>query len=550
MKIIQFSLVAVLGFLAAGCSNLTDLTTPEASSAVAVPNVTYSVTYKGNGNTSGTAPTDSAKYKSEALVSLATSGDLAKTGNYFNGWKTSASGGTPYDPGTSLVMQQKNLILYADWQPKRGVSYDGNGKTSGSVPTDSTAYSRNDVVAVPGNTGGLVKAGSGFFYNFIGWNTKADGTGTNYAGGSSFKMGASEIVLYALWSVTPAYIVTYVGNGGTGGLPPSDSNLYKAGASVTVLGNTGGLARTAYDFAGWNTAADGSGTAYAAGAVFTMGSGNVILYAKWTLKPTYSVAYVGNGNTNGTVPVDGSSYWQGQTVTVSGDTGFLYKIDGATTAYRFAGWNTQSNGLGTSYAAGSSLTVGSTDVTLFAQYAACAVRDIGPGGGYIFYDKGAYDNSPSGVGANWRYIEAAPAEAELSARQNDFNGGDNGSPISGTYAAVGYGLENTTHLAADLFTPYGGGTPRSFSATSPAGACYALVYNGFDDWFLPSEGEMLLIYSILKLSGLGGIQNNAHYWDSYWGDSWDVTGFVYTGDGTASYMYNTNGALSRPARRF
>ena len=55
-----------------------------------------------------------------------------------------------------------------------------------------------------------------------------------------------------------------------------------AGATVTVLGNTGTLVKTGYTFAGWNTAANGSGTSYIAGNTFTMGSSNVTLYAQWT----------------------------------------------------------------------------------------------------------------------------------------------------------------------------------------------------------------------------------------------------------------------------
>ena len=63
---------------------------------------------------------------------------------------------------------------------------------------------------------------------------------------------------------------------------PVDSGPYLAGATVTVLGNTGSLVKTGYTFTGWNTAANGSGTSYIAGNTFTMGSSNVTLYAQWT----------------------------------------------------------------------------------------------------------------------------------------------------------------------------------------------------------------------------------------------------------------------------
>jgi len=77
------------------------------------------------------------------------------------------------------------------------------------------------------------------------------------------------------------YSVTYNGNGSTGGTVPTDATAYNSGDSVTVLGNTGSLVRTGFTFAGWNTAADGSGTDRAAGATFSITT-NTTLYAKWT----------------------------------------------------------------------------------------------------------------------------------------------------------------------------------------------------------------------------------------------------------------------------
>lgn len=70
-----------------------------------------------------------------------------------------------------------------------------------------------------------------------------------------------------------SFTVTYDGNGATSGSAPIDGiSSYEEGKSVTVLGNTGSLAKTGCTFSGWNTAADGSGTSYAAGATFTMGN--------------------------------------------------------------------------------------------------------------------------------------------------------------------------------------------------------------------------------------------------------------------------------------
>lgn len=80
---------------------------------------------------------------------------------------------------------------------------------------------------------------------------------------------------FSLWPVT------YSGNGSKAGAVPVDANPYKAGATVTVLRNTY-LTRPGYFFKGWNTAANGTGTAYNPGATFSFSS-KVTLYAQWVL---------------------------------------------------------------------------------------------------------------------------------------------------------------------------------------------------------------------------------------------------------------------------
>jgi uncharacterized repeat protein (TIGR02543 family) len=161
---------------------------------------------------------------------------------------------------------------------KYTVTYNGNGNTGGSVPSDPTTYQQGGTATVLGNTGSLVKTG----YSFNGWNTTAYGSGTTYTTGQTFTMGASNITLYAKWTsnIASGNTMTYNGNGGAGSVPV-DSNHYYAGQTVTVLGNSGGLTYTGYSFVGWQTKADGSGTTYAAGKTFTMGAANDTLYALW-----------------------------------------------------------------------------------------------------------------------------------------------------------------------------------------------------------------------------------------------------------------------------
>ena len=111
-------------------------------------------------------------------------------------------------------------------------------------------------------------------YTFTGWNTTADGTGTAYADGATVNFNA-DTTLYAQWTQNP--VITFNANGGDG-LMPTQTVQPSAAAALTANAFT----RADYDFTGWNTAADGTGTAYADGADITA-SENVTLYAQWTL---------------------------------------------------------------------------------------------------------------------------------------------------------------------------------------------------------------------------------------------------------------------------
>lgn len=90
----------------------------------------------------------------------------------------------------------------------------------------------------------------------------------------------SIVVVAAASSVSEKVSLVYNANGSTGGTVPATAG-YDKGATVTVAGNTGGLVKTGFDFAGWNTAANGSGTTYQGGNTFTINA-NTTLYALWT----------------------------------------------------------------------------------------------------------------------------------------------------------------------------------------------------------------------------------------------------------------------------
>lgn len=170
--------------------------------------------------------------------------------------------------GASATTPKISLTVPA--KPSWTVSYNANGgsgapasqvKWSGEALTLSTAK--------PTRTG----------HTFAGWNTSSAGTGTSYAAGASYT-GNAALALYAKWTAN-TYTVTLNANGGSGG---TGSVVKTYGKSCTLPSGAALPTRANYRFAGWNTRADGTGTAYAAGASYSAAiTANATLYATWEL---------------------------------------------------------------------------------------------------------------------------------------------------------------------------------------------------------------------------------------------------------------------------
>ena len=92
---------------------------PATASTSYVRGTAYTVTYNGNGNTGGAAPTDAnSPYVSGSTVDvLANTGSLTKTNNTFDDWNTAQNGtGTSYAAGNTFAISA-NTTLYAQWTP-------------------------------------------------------------------------------------------------------------------------------------------------------------------------------------------------------------------------------------------------------------------------------------------------------------------------------------------------------------------------------------------------------------------------------------------------
>jgi outer membrane protein OmpA-like peptidoglycan-associated protein len=169
------------------------------------------------------------------------------------------------------------------------------------------------------------------------------------------------------------------------------------------------------------------------------------------------------------------------------------------------------------------------DTRTCAQGGTCAVGDVGPGGGVVFYARvpGAFTESHTEIlgggymgpqnftvqvnltsgevaALSFDYLEAAPSSAVISGKQASTNG------VSGTSPNFGTGVSNT-NLYIQQFPS---------DTASNNGSIYASNYvnNGVSDWHLPSTDEMALLAIRHLANALGSTSpiasGDMRYWTS------------------------------------
>ncbi len=294
-------------------------------------------------------------------------------GYTFIGWNTSADGkGTAYAPGTTWIANG-TLTLYAQWTPgQAGLTYDGNGATGGK--TDPQPGKTDEKINVRDN--GFTRDG----YMFVTWNTQAGCKGKAVDPGDEWTLQGSG-TLYACWAGT-VQTLAYHGNGATGGNTAVQSG--KTGDELTT--NANGFTRDGYTFVRWDTAKDGSGTAYGEGkngvSQYTMKPAGNDLYAIWKANPASIVYRNGYPNTTGSTPdTTGST---GDTVTVS-QNGFDRP------GYTFTGWSTSKRG-DPSLNPGDKHTLEPGTTTVWAQWKANPAHLV-------------YNSNVGGIGSETRTVD-------------------------------------------------------------------------------------------------------------------------------------------------
>jgi uncharacterized repeat protein (TIGR02543 family) len=314
--------------------------------------ITYTISFNSNSASSGNVPANqtwTAGTTARTLSGNIGSPVLAKSGYTFGGWATSASSTAAVTTYSSFA----NQTFYAIWTPiSYTITYALNGGTS-ALPTQANRqiYNTFTLAATP------TKAD----YYFAGWSDSA--TATTYAALATYSITATSapaITLTAQW--IPTYTLNYVLNGSTSAV--TGEGTYNSGTVVTL---TAAPTRIGYTFNSW---LDSSNVTHAAGSSFTMLQ-NSVLQAQWTAI-LYPVTYALNGAT-GTLPLQSS---------LAMNSPFVVSTAPVRAGYTFGGWSD-----GTSvYPAGSTYVIGTSSVTLTAQWSAIpysVTYDLGGGQGTL-----------------------------------------------------------------------------------------------------------------------------------------------------------------------
>ena len=163
------------------------------------------------------------------------------------------------------------------------VTDDGNGTATSSV-TEAEADAKVQLTATP-------KDRSYVFDKWVSEEVTVED--------DAFEMPAKAVTVKATFkkASTSTYAITFDANGGTGSM---DKLSADEGATVALTANA--FKRSGYTFAGWNTAKDGSGTAYADKASVTV-EGDMTLYAQWKAASSSSSKTAKTVKTGDTLPV-------------------------------------------------------------------------------------------------------------------------------------------------------------------------------------------------------------------------------------------------------
>lgn len=378
------------------------------------------------------------------------------------------------------------------------IGYDANNKDTGLTKSyiDPNLYISEDTVVVLDKTGiypymgNLEKAG----YDFVGWNTKKDGTGTDYIGGEEINL-TGNTYLYAKWEAKEPVTITFIYSDGKIG---TDSTKAVPDLEFTFPD----ASRKGYSFKGWYE--DEGLTVFVgnAGEAHTVPQEDTSYYAAWEKKEVTV-----------TFDADGGEMEGGNITAKVGDTITLPACtkDG----YEFTGWYDGDTCVGQ---AGEEYTV-SDDVALKAHYEkkeadTCTITFDADGGkmegGTVIVKVGDTITLPNCTKEDHKFIGWYDKDICIGKAGEQYT-----VSADVTLKARYEKIEDQAVICTITFDPDGGETARN-SITAEKGsaiilpACSKTGYE-FLGWFLASDDNICAGQAGEEFTVQGDISLKAHF---------------------------------------
>jgi len=317
----------------------------------------YNIVFINGGNT---VKTENKKYQQDiSTVSYTPTAPAGKDGYVFDGWfDNELCEGTAYD-FANKIMPAQNITVYARWvAPVHKVEF----VVDNSVVTE---WTKPDV-AHNSTISGLPTPTSSTGDTFLGW---VDANGKPFHPSTKI---TGDLKLYAKFGNKSGYGVKYVTEGSS---PVTDDKLYAEGAYATVRDGAS-TAPAGKVFLYWNASSDSSGKKYYPNDKVLVPKGGVTLTAVYgPVARVLTLTYHANYPEGLTAPDPAIKTRTGlknnECISVDADDTFPPPA-----GYAFDGWNTEADGTGTSFAAGSSARVDKVEPNvLYAQWEKTTIDD-------------------------------------------------------------------------------------------------------------------------------------------------------------------------------